>query len=120
MCTSMCKIDPDPDPVMSKTVETYLIVQGAQVGALWRPNWDWGRDRGKSKREGIYVYVKLIHFIVQQELTQHGKATLTQLIKKKKKFALDQLFHVVGRVRVGLFIDTVAIVFKTRHIFWKP
>ena len=83
LCTSMCKIDPDPDPAMSKTVETYLIAQGAQVGTLWRPNWDWGRDRGRSKREVIYVYVKLIHFIVQQELTQHGKATLSQLIKKK-------------------------------------
>ena len=33
-----------------------------------------GVFRGKSKREGIYVYIWLIHFIVQQRLTQHCKA----------------------------------------------
>ena len=60
--------------------------------------------------------MKLIHFIVQQKLTQHGKASLPQLLKQ---FAPGQLFHEVERVRVGLFIDTVATVFKTRHICWK-
>ena len=30
----------------------------------------------KSKKEGIYVYIWLIHFIVQQKLTQHYKATM--------------------------------------------
>ena len=38
--------------------------------------------RGKLKREGIYVYVQLIHFTVHQELTQHCKATILQLKKK--------------------------------------
>ena len=40
-----------------------------------------GRDRrlgGRSKREGIYVYIELIHFGVQQELTHHCKATIPQ------------------------------------------
>ena len=36
----------------------------------------------KSKEEGIYVYVWLIHFAVQQKLTQHCKATILQLKKK--------------------------------------
>ena len=39
----------------------------------------------RRKREGIYVYIQPIHFIVQQKLTQHCKAILSQLKKKKKK-----------------------------------
>ena len=39
--------------------------------------------RGRSKREGIQVYIQLIHFIVQQKLTQHCKAILPQLKKKE-------------------------------------
>ena len=31
-----------------------------------------------SKREGIYVYIKLIHFVVQQKLTQHCKTSIPQ------------------------------------------
>ena len=33
---------------------------------------------GRSKREGIYVYIELIHFIVQQKLTQHCEAIILQ------------------------------------------
>ena len=32
----------------------------------------------ESKREGICVYIELIHFIVQQKLSQHCKAILFQ------------------------------------------
>ena len=39
--------------------------------------------RRKSKKEGIYVYVELIHFAVQYKLTQYCKATILQLKKKK-------------------------------------
>ena len=41
-----------------------------------------GRDRegGKETQEGgdmgIYVYVELIHFVIQQKLTQHCKAII--------------------------------------------
>ena len=38
----------------------------------------------KSKEEGIYVHMWLIHFAVQQKLTQHCKATRLQFKKKKK------------------------------------
>ena len=34
---------------------------------------------GKSKQEGIYVYLELIHFIVQHKLAQHFKAIISQL-----------------------------------------
>ena len=32
----------------------------------------------KSKKEGIYVYIELIHFAVHQKLTKHYKATVLQ------------------------------------------
>ena len=37
----------------------------------------------KSKEEGMYVHMWLIHFAVQQKLTQHCKATVLQFKKKK-------------------------------------
>ena len=41
--------------------------------------WEMGIG-GRLEREGIYVYVKLICFAVEQKITQHCKATI---IKKK-------------------------------------
>ena len=29
---------------------------------------------GRLKREGVYVHIKLIHFVVQKKLTRHCKA----------------------------------------------
>ena len=37
---------------------------------------------GRLKREGMYLYLPLIHTVVQQKLTQHCKAVI---LKKKKK-----------------------------------
>ena len=34
---------------------------------------------GRSEREGIYVYIWLTHFTLQQKLTQHCKAAIPQL-----------------------------------------
>ena len=39
--------------------------------------------RGRSNREGIYVYILLVHVIVQQKLTRHHKATIPQFFKKE-------------------------------------
>jgi len=39
----------------------------------------------KPKREGIHVYVWLIHFAMQQKLTQHFKAYIPIKINLKKK-----------------------------------
>ena len=36
----------------------------------------------RSKREGIYVYIQLIHFIVKQRLTQYCKVIILQLKKR--------------------------------------
>ena len=38
-----------------------------------------------SKKERMYVYTWLIHFIVLQKLIQHSKATIPQFKKKKLK-----------------------------------
>ena len=42
----------------------------------------WDREVGREMQEGgdmgIYVYVQLIHFAVQQKLTQHCKSTIFQ------------------------------------------
>ena len=35
-----------------------------------------GRVGRRSKREARYVYIELIHFIVQQKLTKHCKAAI--------------------------------------------
>ena len=44
----------------------------------------------RLKGEGIYVYIELIDFVVQQKLTQHSKTIIFQLKKKK-------VFHVVNQ-----------------------
>ena len=42
-------------------------------------------------REGVYVYTQLIHYIVQQKLTQHWKEIILQWGKKK-----SQLLIIIG------------------------
>ena len=49
--------------------------------------WDGGGEGRQSKREGMCVYIQLIHFIVQQKLTQHYKAIKPQKINLKKRIA---------------------------------
>ena len=42
----------------------------------------WDREGGRETQEGgdmgIYVYVQLIYFVVQQKLTQHCKTIILQ------------------------------------------
>ena len=45
---------------------------------------------GKLRREGMYVYLRLTHGVVQQKPTQHWKAIILQLKKKRPTF-LDYL-----------------------------
>ena len=47
-------------------------------------------DGNSLKREGTYVYTQLIHFVVQQKLTQHCRATIQQFFKK-----IQQYRHVI-------------------------
>ena len=64
-------------------VGTCYKAQEAQLSALWWPRWVGSGMEGRSQREGIYVYIQLSRFIVQQKLTQHCKAITLQLKKKK-------------------------------------
>ena len=44
---------------------------------------------GRSKREGIYAYIELVHFVVQQKLIEHCKAIILQLkINVKKRLTI--------------------------------
>ena len=41
----------------------------------------WDREDGRETQEGdmeIYVYMSLIHFVIQQKLTHHCKAIILQ------------------------------------------
>ena len=51
---------------------------------------------GSSGGKGLYVYIKLIHFIVQQKLAQHFKAIILQLKKKKSFGKMNDTFSRVG------------------------
>ena len=44
-----------------------------------------GLEGARLKRKDIYVYVLLIHIVVQQQLTQHCKTIILQLKNKLKK-----------------------------------
>ena len=55
----------------------------------------WGEAGGRLMTEGLYVYILLIHFVVQQKLTEHGKAIILQLKKKKKSGYVDSRFHAI-------------------------
>jgi len=39
----------------------------------------WGWGGGRNKREFIYVYFQLIHFVVQQNPTEHCTTIILQL-----------------------------------------
>ena len=59
-------------------------MQGTQLGPLWWTRWmGWGVRKGY---EGTNVYIELVHFKVQQILTQHLKATTFQ----EKNFSWKQ------------------------------
>ena len=42
----------------------------------------WDREGGREMQEGgdmgIYVYIELIHFVIQQQLTHHCEAIILQ------------------------------------------
>ena len=50
-------------------MRTYCRAQGTLLNALWLPKWE-GNPR---KRVYIFIYMRLIHFAVQQKLTQEQR-----------------------------------------------
>ena len=57
------------------------IAQGDQLGACEHLD-GWDREGGRETQEGgdmgIYACIWLIHFVVQQKLTQHCEAIILQ------------------------------------------
>ena len=56
----------------------YSTGSSAQCSVMTQMGGMGGGVRGTSKREGIYVYIQLIHFVVQQKLIQHCKEIILQ------------------------------------------
>ena len=60
----------------------------------------------KPKEERIYVYVWLIHFAVQQKLTQYSKATILQK-KEEESIGMEKIYHIITnqkKVRIAILI----------------
>ena len=56
---------------------------------------------GRLKREGTYLYLRLIHVVVWQKATQHCKATVpiklkSQLLSQKHSRCIKQRFHPIS------------------------
>ena len=49
----------------------------------------YGRVERRLKREGIYVYIWLIHVVVQQKLRQYCKSIYTLIFEKKEDGKLE-------------------------------
>ena len=59
------------------------IMIGREIGSMLRVHLEeWDREGGRETQEegdmGMYVYVLLIHFVIQQKLTHHCKAIILQ------------------------------------------
>ena len=63
---------------MAQETQTEALYQSRRVG--WGGRWEGGgREVGESfKREGIYVYLWLIHVEVEQKTTKFCKAIILQ------------------------------------------
>ena len=70
-------------------------------------------EGGRHRREGIYVYLYLIHIVVQQKLTQLCKAVILQLKSKVKKMKTPKVIFFKIKLRIvslpGGGIDAVCV-----------
>ena len=64
---------------------------------------------GRRSKWGLYVYIQLIHIVIQQKLTQHCKAII--LLKKKKKSSFIAL---PGRAHSRLMPSKLCVLLPGR------
>ena len=67
-------------PTTCKTARGKLLNStGSSAGALttWRSG-DGGSEREAQEGRDICIYIQMIHFVIQQKLIQHYKATILQ------------------------------------------
>ena len=65
---------------------------------------------GSFQREGIYVYISLVHFAVQQKLTQHCKAVIL-----RKKESMDGQLAIIKPM--NLYLQTRAVAIENHSQF---
>ena len=53
-----------------------------------------GREAQEGGDMGIYVYIQLIHFVLQQKLTQHCKAIITPIKKNIRASLVAQWLRI--------------------------
>ena len=75
MYTTMCKVD-----IQWKTAAQYG--ESSARCSVMTKRGGMGEVRGRLKREGIFVYLQLIHTVLQEKLIQHWKAIILPLKKK--------------------------------------
>ena len=64
-----------------------LIVMSSSI--MTQKGWREGWEGGSEWREGIYVYIKLIHVNIQQKQRKHFKAIIFQLKIEKKPLKIQ-------------------------------
>ena len=102
MYTTMCKIESQQEPAAYLRELTLMLCDDLE-------GWDGGAIvGGRSQRKGMSVYAQLIHFISQQKLTQHCKATIlfSFFFKKKDHMELPSS-KVSTHTRAGLLLAPV-------------
>ena len=68
---------------------------------------------GRSKREGICVYIWLIHYFVQQKLTQYCKASInSKYFNKNKQCHLCIVFF-----NINLLIPLTEFITNFKYLF---
>jgi len=68
---------------------------------------------GRLNKEGIYVYLKLIHIVVQQKVALHCKANILQLKKRKRNILVQfTTFNITLAERISIIN-----IYKTLYRF---
>ena len=110
---------------MQRVQSTALRIPGALEG------WDGYGVRGRFKKKGTYVYLWLIHVALWQKPTQHCKAIIFQLKKKKRSAQLDNIVSCSTETEVAQSCPTLCDpmdcslpgssahgIFQTRVLEW--
>ena len=77
--------------------------------------WDGGGPGmvGRSRRERICAYIRLIHFLVQQKLTQHCKTSInSKYFNKNKQCHLCIVFF-----HINLLIPLTEFIANFKYLF---
>ena len=83
----------------------------------------WDGGGGRLKREGTYVYTRLIHIVVQQQPTQHSKLIIFPLKIKDENLKISvnisRAHKRVSGTRQGICLSLLAqkYYYKLRDLF---